>query len=86
MPFDEDMDTNNAKDEVDAMEVDNLQDVVEEVQNEQDLRLFDRFQQGLDVDDLNGPPAGFVDDSWKWGNPDCGDETLILPNNLDTGF
>jgi hypothetical protein len=43
LPFDEDMDTNNAKDEVDAMEVDNLQDVVEEVQNEQDLRLFDRF-------------------------------------------
>jgi hypothetical protein len=34
----------------------------------------------------DGPPAGFVDDWWKWGNPDCDDETLILPNNLDTGF
>jgi hypothetical protein len=68
------------------MEVDNPHGVVEEIQNEQDLKLLNRFHQGLDVDDPNGPPLGFVDDYWKWGNPDSDDETLVVPNDLDTGF
>jgi hypothetical protein len=62
LPTDEDMGVDDAKHVDEGMEEDNRQDEVEEVQNQQDLLILERFRQGLDANDPDGPPPDYVDD------------------------
>jgi hypothetical protein len=81
------MDVDAEEGEAVGMEEDTPQDEVEEVENQQDLTLLERFQQGLDLDSPP-PPQDYVPDYW-WANPDSDDETLgprVGPNDIDTGF
>ena len=85
MPIDDDMVIDDEEGE--AGEEDNVCDEVEEVENEQDLTLLDRFHAGLDTDESTGPPPGYVDP--YWGEHDSDDETRgpsVVHNDLDTGF
>jgi hypothetical protein len=87
LPSDEDMVLDGEEDEVAGMEEDTAQDEVEEVQNQQDLNLLERFRQGLDAEDSVGPPPGFVEDWWNQNDSDeetCG--PTVVPNDLDTGY
>ena len=85
LPIDDDMVIDDEEGE--AGEEDNVCDEVEEVENEQDLTLLDRFHAGLDTDESTGPPPGYVDP--YWGEHDSDDETRgpsVVHNDLDTGF
>jgi hypothetical protein len=87
LPTDEDMGVDDAKHVDEGMEEDNPQDEVEEVQNQQDLVILERFRQGLDANDPDGPPPDYVDD-W-WNTADSDDKTLgptVVPNDLNLGY
>lgn len=68
-----------------AEEEDTAQDEAEEVHNQQDVSLLEAFHAGLDVNDPQGPPPGFVDDYW-WPENDSDDETSRPIHNPDSGF
>jgi hypothetical protein len=73
--------------EATGMDEDTAQDEVEDVKNQQDLTLLERFRAGLDANDLVGPPPGYVDD-W-WGNDDSDDDTTartIVRDEPDNGY
>jgi hypothetical protein len=79
--------TDGEEDEAAGMEEDTVHDEVEEVQNQQDLNLLERFRQGLDAEDMVGPPEGFVDNWWNQNDSDeetCG--PTVVPNDIDTCY
>jgi hypothetical protein len=87
LPFDENMVIDGEEDEAAGMEEDTTHDEVEEVQNQQDVNFLERYHQGLDVEDLVGPPEGFVDNWWNQNDSDketCG--PTVVPNDIDTGY
>ena len=87
LPFDEDMVVDGEEDKAAGMEEDTAQDEVEVVDNQQDLRLLELFHAGLDADDLEGPPLGYVDDCW--GEADSNEETCgptVVRNDVDTDY
>jgi hypothetical protein len=88
LPTDDDMVVDDEEDEAAGMEEDTAQDGVEEVHNQEDVSLLERFHVGLDANDPQGPPPGSVDD-WWCGEPDSDDETcgpIVVSNDLDTGY
>jgi hypothetical protein len=87
LPSNVEMVVDGEEDEAACMEEDTVHDEVEEVQNQQDLTLLERFHQGLDAEDVFGPPEGFVDDWWYQNDSDeetCG--PIVAPNDADTGY
>jgi hypothetical protein len=88
LEIDEDMVVDDEEDKAAHMEEDTPQDEVEEVKNQHDVTLLERFHQGLDLDDPAGPPLDYVPDYW-WGNLDSDDETLdprVDHSDIDTGY
>ena len=87
LPTDDDMEYGEQN--VDAgMEEDTAHDEVEEVHNQADVTLLERFHAGLHVDEPEGPPPGSVD-GWWCGDPDSDDDTggpIVGPDDLDTGY
>jgi hypothetical protein len=86
LTIDDDMEVD---DEAAGMEEDTPHDEVQVVENEQDVSLLERFKAGLDINDPQGPPPGYVPDDWLFGDPDSNDETCgpIVGNNaMDTGY
>lgn len=85
LPTDEDMVVDGEEDEATEMEEQyTAHDEVEDVENQQDLTLHERFHVGLDTDVPTGPPPGYVDD-W-WGEPDSDEETCGRTVDLDTCY
>jgi hypothetical protein len=64
LEIDEDMVVDDEEDEAAHMEEDTPRDEVEEVKNQHDMTLLERFHQGLDLDDPAGPPPDYVSDYW----------------------
>jgi hypothetical protein len=88
LEIDEDMVIDYKEDEAAHMEEDTLRDEVEEVKNQHDVTLLERFHQVLDLDDLAGPPPDYVPNYWC-GNLDSDDETLdprVDRSDIDTGY
>ena len=87
LPTDDDMEYGE-EDEDAGMEEDTAHDEVEEVHNQADVTLLERFHAGLIVDEPQGPPPGSVD-GWWCGDPDSDDDTggpIVGPDDLDTGY
>jgi hypothetical protein len=74
------------------MEEDTALDEVEDVHNQEDVILLERFRAGLDLNEPEGPPPGSVD-GWWCGESDSDDENrgpvvnlVVDLNDLDTGY
>ena len=87
LPTDDDMEYGEENEDA-GMEEDTAHDEVEEIHNQADVTLLERFHAGLIVDEPEGPPPGSVD-GWWCGDPDSDDDTggpIVGPDDLDTSY